>query len=375
MNIFLQILKLKTMKNLNIISAIALSVIFFTACEKEGIEQQSGKSLKSPTKSKTNQTKSSGDDLPILLGDFFDDVINDSTPEPLQVLDGLAFTESALNFTMNHLIGKDDSEFPLHQDVFFVDNIDISSFQSVDTIGGSDLLSFYNGVYNIVDNLADTAVMEDGSGDKFITGVDIVYDEADLSQGAGLMVTLGRNWTPSNTISCSFVGDYFIKDNMGGCNDHGNAGTLTNLDANDMVSRHVSNPFCNPHIDRCTTYEHYPFTSWIYVKTSPSGPPNYSFSKMATLWNFYETTNPNDCVTESDQEQTAIDIENWHDNNFPDYSPPKGTFTVKNVFTKNNKYIDNDPQQTLYYTIQKYTTDGVCTAVQISHRPGLPTYN
>lgn len=350
------------MKNLNLMSAIALSILLFTACEKDRVTEPNFAASNQMNKVKhTNVNVKSVNTQE--FSDFTEDLINDENPGTFESDTALLYLEAAMNYELNYVIESDD-EFPIIQRAYYIDDLDYNAFESGSNVNGSDILDLETEIFDAIDGVASEAKDTiPGTGNLYVTSIDISFDEGSISDGVTLNFSLGRFGFFSSSV-CSFDGDYFLQFDMGGCNDYGNAGVLTNIDANDIISAHIANPNCNPNIDYCPSTGG-PFQTWFNVRThfDRSG---YSLATFNTLGNHYTTLIHDDCLSESTQSSVASSIETWQSNNFT------GARKVKNALTENWGWTTGIPPSTVRnYAIKQSTYTAYCTNIIIISKPDI----
>src|SRR5690554_4102990 len=257
--------------NTKLIIIAVITALIFTACEKENSTPASNQAEMKP-KSNHSINKST---LETIVSDFTEDVMDDVDPGDFESDMALFYLESAMNFEYNNIIGN-DTEFPIIQNSYRVEDLDVTAFESGVIADGSDILALKDDIFNEIDQIAEVAAdTMSGSGDLYVTGIDIEFVEDDISSGVHLNFSLGRFALLGGGCN-GFNGDYFLLDDMGGCNTYGNAGTLTNVDANDMVSAYISNRYCNTNIAYCTAGGPPNIITWFAVNEvySPIGNTN-----------------------------------------------------------------------------------------------------
>lgn len=279
---------MKTTKNITLIGAIAFLLI---SCEKENLNTGDN----SLSKNKIQNSDKSGT-IPGLQ-DFIDDVIEDEvSPGNLSLIDAILFTEAGLNFefanTTDELIEYDS--YMIETDLTTTATI------SSGTVDGTTLLNFYKDLKDEINTLGTTNY---NAGDRYVAGIDIEFYEDFDPKNISVQVVFARNFPPPPINSCAYYGDYYIIDNDGPC---GNGwGLNQNSDAQNEISKRVSSTVCNSCFDLCDPGMFY-FDLEIWPNLS-----QYSQRTYDEIWNYYESTDPDACMTEAQQLTIEQNIEAW----------------------------------------------------------------
>lgn len=294
------------MNNLKIIFSFIVIACIVTSCEKDDVLNTN--SNESFVKNKSINNKDGEVDLSTdeELLDFTNSLLEGTVPIEQEFINAVFNTEYALNVALST-----PGKIPEYREQYIIipSTLIIGS-----TVSGTDILDYYDDLYSQIYNLVDTAVLL-GSGSKYITAIDLSYYPDTYQSGGAIPVIINVGRGNKNT--CTFSGDYYVSQNMGGCGSL-NPGTISNIDAADVISWKVGNKACNPNIVSCGSGggPYIPAWSWYLVSTYPD-PSQYSQVAYDTLNNFYHTTNTLDCVSELQQSNIETHMENWQNTNYP----------------------------------------------------------
>lgn len=345
--------------NTKLILIALIGAFMFTSCEKDDTNEFSQQGTKiNSNKNHTINDKSTSSSS---LTDFTEAVINGENPGSFESEVALLNLEAAMNFEYNYVIGNEE-EYPYIQRLYHVNDIDFNAFGNDMVVGGSDILQLKTDIFNAIDQTAQIAADTiPGNGNLYITTIDIAYNPTADTYGVNFI--LGR-FAAFSISNCNFDGDYFLQHGMGGCSSYNNPGSLTNTDANDMVSAHIANINCNPNITVCPSNG--PFVTWYNIETT-FDQTQYLPSTYNTIGNHYTTTVWNDCLSENTQASVASSIETWQSNNFPIVLTSGETREIKNAMTQVWSWMDQSQQAN--YAIKQTTVSGICNDLSVDVRP------
>lgn len=283
-----------------------MACITLSGCEKDNVLSPSPKETLTKDKSMNNKS-----DEPVELStdqellNFTNSLLEGTVPLDQEFINAVFNTEYALNVALS-TPGKTPEYREQH--------IIVLPTMNGSVVSGTDILAYYQNVYNQIYNLADTAVLE-GSGPKYITAIDLSYYPETYVAGEAIPIII--NVARGNKSACSYSGDYYVSQDMGGCGSL-NPGTISNVDAADVISWKIGNKACNPNLVSCGSGggPYIPAWSWYMISIYPD-PSQYLPTTYDTLNNFYHTTNTLDCVSEVQQSNIEAHMENWQNTNYP----------------------------------------------------------
>ncbi len=247
-----------------------MAAILITSCEKEenmAINTENGQNSKSGLANSNKSEEVNVEDIFTFIDAVSDDGI---TVAATVAEDAMLYTEAALNWRLTNTDKIPSSSYVGNTEI----NVTVSEYGGALQINSSDIENMNSDLYNHIYNVADTLTLPDLGDGKYISVIDLNWEE--LIEGSNtITVQFVINNSVSSAPSCN-VTDYWKPIfNMGGCNNN----TATTSDAGKEINTRVNMEICNSYINNCTS------PIWFNMQTTAAINPFVNPQYSNNIWN------------------------------------------------------------------------------------------